>query len=324
MLVLFATREDVALGLAMLGVFLFLTGARVQLGLILAAVSALWFGINKFIIMPHAGSWWFENIYSELFADGKSTYGSVLITLISNPIFALTSFIRENKLAYGLHMVAPLAFLPIRKIAFVLLLIPACVFTLMTTAYWPTVSIAFQYTSHWIPYLFLCVVLGLWLFKFEADGKAKFRAALLTLTIAVLSQSYDFGGILQRESFTGGFSRVQFSMSDAEAKRYRALQQIIAKIPKDASVAASEYMYPHVSARKDTYVFRYDVGPVDYIFFSKLELTSDLRKTLNDKFQKETYGFVAHTGDEFWLFKRGLESPQTAKMMGQLGLHYKH
>jgi uncharacterized membrane protein len=323
-LVLFATREDVALGLAMLGVFLFLTGARVRLGLVLATVSALWFGINKFIIMPHAGSWWFENIYSELFADGKSTYGSVIVTLISNPIFALTSFIRENKLAYGLHMVAPLAFLPIRKIAFVLLLIPACVFTLMTTAYWPTVSIAFQYTSHWIPYLFLCVVLGLWLFKFEADGKAKFRAALVTLTIAVLSQSYDFGGILQRESFTGGFSRVQFSMSDAEAKRYQALQEIIAKIPKDASVAAGEYMNPHISARTDAYVFRYDVGPVDYIFFSKYELNGDLRKTLNDKFQKETYGFVAHTGDEFWLFKRGLESPQTAKMMLQLGLHHKH
>jgi len=323
-LVLFATREDIAVGLTMLGVFLFVTGARVRFGLALTAASALWFGVNKFIIMPHAGTWWFENIYSELFADGKSTYGSVILTLVSNPVFALTTFIRENKLAYGFHMVAPLAFLPLRKPAFVLLLIPGAFFTLLTTAYWPTVSIAFQYTSHWIPYLFLTVVLGLWLFKFEADGKAKFYAALITLVFAVLSQSYNFGAVLQREGFVGGFSRVQFTMSDAELKRYQAMMQEVAMIPKDASVAAGEYMNPHISARKDAYVFRYEVGPVDYIFFSRNELSGDLRRTLNDKFQKERYGLVAYTGDEFYLFKRNLSSPTTAGALQRLGLTAHH
>jgi uncharacterized membrane protein len=320
LLVLFATREDVAVGLAMLGVFLFITGARVRFGLVLSAVSGIWFGINKFIIMPHAGAWWFESIYSELFADGKSSYGSVILTLASNPVFALTTFIRENKLAYGFHMVAPLAFLPLRKPVFVLLLIPGAFFTLLTTAYWPTVSIAFQYTSHWIPYLFLTVVLGLWLFKFEADGKAKFYAALITMVFAVLSQSYNFGAVLQREGFVGGFSRVQFTMSDAELKRYQALMQAIAPIPKEASVAAGEYLNPHISARKDAYVFRYDVGPVDYLLFSRLELNSDLRRTLNDKFQKDTYGLAAYTGDEFYLFKRHLDSPNTAAALQRLGL----
>jgi uncharacterized membrane protein len=323
-LVLFSTREDIAVGLTMLGVFLFVTGARVRFGLVLTAVSALWFGINKFIIMPHAGAWWFENIYSELFADGKSSYGSVILTLVSNPVFALTTFIRENKLAYGFHMVAPLAFLPLRKPAFVLLLIPGAFFTLLTTAYWPTVSIAFQYTSHWIPYLFLTVVLGLWLFKFEADGKAKFRAALITLVFAVLSQSYNFGAVMQREGFVGGFSRVQFTMSDAELKRYQAMMQAIALIPKDASVAAGEYMNPHVSARLDAYVFRYEVGAVDYIFISRNELSSDLRRTLNEKFQKERYGLVAYTGDEFYLFKHNFDSPNTASALQRLGLTGRH
>jgi uncharacterized membrane protein len=324
-LVLFATREDIAVGLVMLGAFLFLTGARVRLGLVLAGTSALWFGINKFIIMPHAGAWWFENIYSELFADGKATYASVIVTLVSNPIYALTTFIRENKLAYGFHMIAPLAFLPLRKLPFVLLLIPGAFFTLLTTAYWPTVSIAFQYTSHWIPYLFLTVVLSLWLLKFEADGKPKFYAALITMVIAVLSHSYNFGCVLQRESFTGGFSRVQFSMSESEQKRYHALREAVQKIPQEASVAAGEYMNPHISARKDAYVFRYDVGPVDYIFFSKLELNGDMRRAINDKFQKDTYGLVAYTGDEFYVFKRGLDSPDTAAAVTRLGLnHHKH
>jgi uncharacterized membrane protein len=323
-LILFATREDVAVGLAMLGVFLFMTGARVRFGLTLTAVSGLWFGINKFIIMPHAGTWWFESIYSELFADGKSSYGSVIVTLISNPIYALTTFIRENKLAYGFHMIAPLAFLPLRKLPFVLLLIPGAFFTLLTTAYWPTVSIAFQYTSHWIPYLFLTVVLSLWLLKFEADGKAKFYAALATMVIALLSHSYNFGCLLQRESFTGGFSHVQFTMSESEKQRYAALRAAVKQIPTEASVAAGEYLNPHISARNDAYVFRYDVGPVDYIFFSKLELNGDMRRLVNDKFHKYPYGLVTYTGDEFYLFKRDFQSPETAAAVTRLGLtHYK-
>lgn len=320
LVLLYATREDVAVGLTMLGVFLFVTGARVRFGLLLTAISALWFGINKFVIMPRAGTWWFESIYSELFADGKSSYGSVIVTLVSNPIFALTTFIRENKLAYGFHMIAPLAFLPLRKLPFVLLLIPGAFFTLLTTQYWPTVSIAFQYTSHWIPYLFLCVVLSLWLFKFEADGKAKFYAAMVTFVIALLGHSYNYGGILQREGFTGGFSRVQFSMSPEEHKRYEALQRILKKIPQEASVAAGEYMNPHISARLTAYVFRYDVGPVDYVFFSRNELSGDVRRSLTDRFSKDSYGLVDYTGDEFYLFKRNFASGQTAAALQRIGI----
>jgi hypothetical protein len=80
-------------------------------------------------------------------------------------------------------------------------------------------------------------------------------------------------------------------------------------------------MNPHISARKDAYVFRYDVGPVDYIFISRNEMSSDLRRTLNDKFQKERYGLVAYTGDEFYLFKRNLSSPTTASALQRLGLN---
>jgi hypothetical protein len=118
---------------------------------------------------------------------------------------------------------------------------------------------------------------------------------------------------------------VQFDMSESEHKRYLALREIVAKIPPEASVAAGEYMNPHISARKDAYVFRYDVGPVDYIFVSKYEVNSDLRKTLNDKFQKESYGLAAFSGDEFYLFKRGLESSETPAAFQRLGLtQHKH
>lgn len=320
-LLLFALREDLAIGLACLGTFLFLTGLRVRFGAALAVASTVWFGINKFVIMPWAGSWWFENMYSELFADGKASYGNVIKTLISNPFFAVSTIIRSSKLIYALHMVAPLVFLPIRRWAFWLLFLPGSFITLMTTGYAPTISIAFQYTSHWIPFLFASAVMALYLLRSEAQGSVRLAAAIGALCVVMLSHSFNFGALLQHESFVGGFGRVSFEYDEAARERYEDLQRVKSHIPADASVAATEYMNPHISARKTAYVFRYDVGPVDYILLSDFEVTSDLKRALSRKFSKERYGLVAKGKKEFFLFKRDHTSTETEAAYRHLGLH---
>jgi uncharacterized membrane protein len=318
---LFALREDIAVGLAFLGIFLFITGLRVRFGLRLAAAAAVWFVIDKFVIMPWAGPWWFDTMYNDLFADGKSGYGNVVKTLISNPFYALSTVIRGPKLTYALHMLAPVVLLPLRRLPLWLLLLPPSVFTLMTTGYWPTLSIAFQYTTHWIPFVFAATVMSLFLIRRGEDGRVRTAAVVAALAVTVLSHSYNFGAILQRESFTGGFGHVTFDMSDAAKARYEDLLSVVRKIPPDASVAATEYLNPHVSARKEAYVFRYDVGPVDYILLSEAEVSGDLRNTLSAKFSKEPYGLVARGKHEFFLFKRGYESPETAAALRTLSIH---
>jgi len=319
-LLLFALREDIAVGTAFLGTFLFITGLRVRLGIILAAVSAVWFVINKFVIMPWAGPWWFDTIYVELFADGKSGYGNVIKTLISNPFYALSTFVRGPKLAYALHMLAPLAFLPVRRLAFWLLLVPGGAFTLMTTGYWPTLAISFQYTTHWIPFLFACAAMGLYRIRQGHDGQVRMVAATGTVLVLLLSHSYNFGGILQRESFVGGFGRVSFDMSSSSRERYAELRSVVDKIPAEASVVATESLNPHISTRKEAYVFRYDTGPVDFIFLSSNEMSGDLRNSLREKFRKTPYGLFAKGKREFFLFKRGHESAGTAEALQHLGI----
>jgi len=319
-LLLFALREDIAVGLACLGVFLFITGLRVRFGIGLASVSAVWFVINKFVIMPWAGPWWFDSIYSELFADGKPGYGNVVKTLISNPFYALSTFVRGPKLAYALHMLAPLVFLPVRRLAFWLLLLPGAAFTLMTTGYWPTLAISFQYTTHWVPFLFACAAMGLYCIRWEKDGRARTTALLGAMLVVLLAHSYNFGAILQQESFVGGFGRVSFEMTDAARERYRDMRSVADKIPVEASVVTTETLNPHISARKEAYVFRYDTGPVDFILLSDGDISGDLRNGLRDKFRKTPYGLFAKGKREFYLFKRGHESPGTAEALRHLGI----
>ncbi len=317
-LVLFSIREDIALGLSVFGAFLCLTGERVRFGLALSLVSVVWFAINKFVIMRLAGSWWFENMYAELFADGKSGYGSVLKTIISNPTYTLTTLAREPKLVYLFHLLTPLAFLPVRKLALVGLLLPGFFFTLLTTGYWPTTSIAFQYTTHWIPYLFLATALSLWLMGREPDGQLKRRAAVIAMLFAVTSHSYNFGAILQRQSFVGGFSSITFQSTPESAKRYQDLLQLVRQIPRDASVAATEYLNPHISTRLEAYTFRYDVPVVDYILVSKLEVSGDTSRFLTSLLKKAEYGLVGESSKELYLFKKGAAAGDYASALQNL------
>jgi uncharacterized membrane protein len=268
--------------------------------------------------MAHAGTWWFQNIYNDLFADGESSYGSVMKTIVSNPVYFLSTLNRENKVQYALNMLAPLAFLPVRRLSTALFILPGFFFTIMTSNYAPVLQTSFQYTTHWIPYLFLAVVVGLVLLESRQGPRAR-QAAVVTIAVAVLCHSYCFGALLQHDRFVGGFSQVQFTMSPADKQRYADLRALVAMIPPTASVAATEQETPHISTRKDAYPLRWPPGAVDYILVGRSHVWG-AQDALNAAFRLSAYGLVAERGDELFLFKRGPVTPGTDVAKSKLGI----
>jgi uncharacterized membrane protein len=318
--VLWSFREDVAVGLTVLGLFLALTGIRARLGLVLAGASVAWFILIKFVLMPSWGQWWFASIYKELQPPGESGYGAVVQTLLLNPGYTLSTLLREEKLIYFLHMFGPLALLPARRLALVLLAIPGFFFSLLTTGYPPTVSIAFQYTCHSIPYLFAASVLALRVLGKGEAGIVRRRAALGAMALGVLSHSYVFGAALQHETFIGGFSKIEFEMTPKERQRYHTIQRLNAMIPKDASVSATENEVPHVAARLTVYTLKDGGIPADYVLLNKLHFGMDnSRKGFTQMLEREPYGLVAK-GDDLYLFKRHHVSPETDQALSALGV----
>jgi uncharacterized membrane protein len=317
---LYALREDIAVGLTALGVFLALTGARPRLGTALAAVSALWFVVDKFVIMPWAGKWWFANMYKDLFPKGESGYGSILKTIATNPFYTLSTLLKEGKVVYLLHLLAPLALLPARRLSLLLLASHAVLFTVLTTGYAPTISIAFQYTTHWIPYLFGGAVLVLRRLGAEG-GAARRRAALGAVCLATLSHSYVFGAVLQRHVFVGGFRKIAFDMGADEWRRYHSFREVAALIPREATVAATDAESPHVSARPTAYSLRDHHGDAEYLLVSKDGLDyGGARKNLEDALGRNVYGLVKRDAYGLYLFKRGAELPGTDEAIESLGL----
>jgi uncharacterized membrane protein len=279
----------------------------------------------KFVIMPWAGPWWFADIYKDLVAPGEHGYGSIVRTLLINPNYSLKTLLTEPKLVYSLHLLAPLLLIPLRKPALALLMLPGFWVTLMTTGYGPTVSITFQYTTTWIPFLFAAVAIALRL-RGSDHGAGAVRGSVIALCVCVLCHSYVFGAILQHNTFIGGFSRIFFSISPSEERRFADLQSVIKHIPPEASVAATETEIPHVSTRLDAYTLKITSNDADYFLIHRHHLDGDARNRVKGSLREAPYGLVAKQGDFILLGKRK-ESPGTEaalRTLGLSGIHPKH
>ncbi len=315
-------REDVPVGLSMIGLFLLASGYRPAAGLVLAAFSTTYFLLLRFYVMDEAGDWWFPTMYKELWADGERGFRSVIKTLLTNPLFVINKLAIEKKVIYLMHLLVPIAFLPLRRWYLWLCLVPGTLLTLLVTNYDPPTQFSFHYVMHWAPYLFMGAVLALAAIGKSPDlGPLRQRAALLTMCGASSVLSYNYGAFATREnSFKGGFNKIEFNVSENEKQRYQRLLDLIQVIPKDASVAATEKVGPHLSSRRVLHTMRSGPRGTDWIVASSRELKlSKTKPSLKAVLESGEYGVVRRSGD-FALFKRGYKTDDNAKLMSDWGL----
>jgi uncharacterized membrane protein len=317
--VLFMVREEMAVGLAILGMFLFVTEARPRFGLLLTVAAVLWFAMDKFVIMPSAGPWWFADMYRDLIAPGERGYGSVIKTVLVDPVYFLSTLWREGKLILLLHLFAPLVFLPLRRPALVLLSMPGFFFTLMTTGYTPTLTISFQYTTHWIPFIFAAAAISLGLFAADVPGRLRRHSAIAAWALVLLSHSVIFGVFFQ-PNFYVGFGYQRYRMTPEEKRRYADLNELVALIPKDASVAATETECPHVSSRKNAYTLKDMSGDADYLLINRMGVAAGPRNNIIDAMRRHPYELVATRKTGLYLFRQGKRTLATESAMRELGL----
>jgi uncharacterized membrane protein len=322
------TREDISVGLACFGIFLMLVGYRPRIGMFITLIGAAYFVVLKFLVMPRFGTWWFANMYKDLAADGTKGYGPVVETLISNPVFVFKTLLTTEKLGYLLHLMVPLAFLPFRRRYLALAILPGFAFTLLTSGYKHTVSIDFQYSSYYFPYIFPAAVVALRALGGEPanpeipstptpEGVTRRRAALAAVGLMTIGCSYHYGALIRRDEFKSGFSKIEFQMKATESARYRDLATIKEHIPRDASVAATEHIAPHISARASFYCFRKSIGPADYVLVGPIDKSGDNRKSLKQMLTTKKLGVVAEEGD-FVLLQKGADTSRNKEVLGRL------
>ncbi len=310
-------REDVSVGLAVLGAFYLLTGYRPGIGLVMALVSTAYFLLLRFYVMEAAGSWWFPNMYKELWADGEKGFRSVIKTMLTNPMFTLSKIIVEKKLIYLLHLLTPIVFLPARRWYLWAAFLPGAFLTLLVTNYDPPITYSFHYVMHWAPYLFAASVITLEALRNgPLFGVERYRAAVAALVASSLVLTYNYGAFPRREgSFKAGFSRIEFSFTEEEWDRYQELLEITSIIPKDASLAATEKCGPHLSSRINMFTMRQGPQTAEWIVASSRELKlSKTRPTLKEALESGRYGVVKRL-DDFAVMKLGYSTADNQALL---------
>lgn len=306
-----ACREDISIGITVLGFFLLLRGVLAREGLILMLAGASYFATLKFAVMPLFGNWWFDAMYQDLKADGAKGYGAVVLTLLSNPPFTLRTMLTEPKLLYVLHMTVPLLALWLRKPLLWMAVLPGFVSTLLVTNRPPMHQISFQYTYLWLPYVFGASIVA-------TRHGVRGVSTLASLLLVAFAASHQFGVYPRGERIQGGFILKNFEFGEKEAKQYADLQELIAMMPPDAIVSVTETEGPHVSTRLVMYSLKYTLGAdPEYLLVGHAHHGGE-RHHIRQALESGNYGVIAQRG-RFILAKRGADTRDNAVLWQRIG-----
>ncbi|HET7545152.1 MAG TPA: DUF2079 domain-containing protein [Polyangiaceae bacterium] len=321
MLLACSVREDIAADTAILGLYL-IFARQARPGAIITAVAGAYFLFVKLVLMPPFlhGDQSFLNQWQGLVGRGSHGYAGVLMTVIGNPVFTLTSLLEPEKFLYLVQLGAPLCFFPWRRPIGYLLSIPGFFFTLLGTKYLPLVQISFQYTAHWTAFLFIAVVSNLERlreprFPGDTEGFLRQRAWLITLCCLSLVCSYQYGAMFQQHTARGGFGPYEFGRSEANARRYEQVHKLIAKVPPMAKIVSSENIVPQVSNRPDSYTLRIGVFDAEYLLYQE-PARDDERRYAKSALEGD-FGVVATEGS-FVLAKRGYDKSDNQRVLRRL------
>jgi uncharacterized membrane protein len=329
--VAFSLREDIPALVAVLGVFLIVSGERPRAGLVVTIAGGLVFGALKFVIMPRflGGAEAYVHQYKNLLGPGQQGFGGVLKTVLGNPFFTLGTLIERDKLIYVLQLFAPLAFLPFRRSIGLLLCVPGFFFTLLATEYPPLIQISFQYTAYWTPFLFIACIAALEGFEAElAPGRpaaaqavwgaqASRRAWVIAFAGAMLAGSFQFGAILNKRNTHGGFGPYRFGLTAEDHTRHAQVQELIALVPPRAKIVASEFLVPQVSGRPDAYTLRMSIYDAEYLLFESPP-GGEERQHVIEALHDGAFGVVEVKGP-FVLAKRGHPTTRNAEVLAGFG-----
>jgi uncharacterized membrane protein len=289
LLALLLCREDVSLLMCFVGLHALLDErpGKTRIGWLTIVVSVLYFGVVKAFFMTSAGifmsgkdAYSFAYYYEDLMPN-RSGLGGLVLSLLTNPVFAIRTMLEEPKIIFFLQLFLPLAFIPLAARRGRWMLAYGVFFCLLASRD-AVFSIAFQYSSVLFPVAFALTptVLkrvedgdGTLVALFRLNGRRLTRGLLVAALCASVLVSWKFGGLVENAVFRGGFSRVTRKLTPQQRDAYTWVSEQVAKIPPGAIVGATNKMGAHISNRKEAYFYpgeRY--GSIQYAFVDEGEL----------------------------------------------------
>jgi uncharacterized membrane protein len=294
LILLLLVREDMPLALAGVGVYAVFSrlphGPR--FGWVTLIVATVSFLLIKGVVMGRpdplntvGGASGYSHYFTGLAPPGTSTRG-LIGTLLSDPVFVLSTVLVPVKMTYVAQLLAPLLLIPVLGHGKVMLSYGAALTMLATRAH--VASIHFHYSATLVPFLFVLTISGL--ARIRELGGATFArkgvpALALGIFVTTLLCSWKFGALVPNRSFRGGFRSLERQVLPSNAERAAWLRELSRELPKEARVAANSHLVTHLGSTLYTFMLprRFDA---DYVVLGPL---GSRHRALQAEIEKEIH-----------------------------------
>ena len=299
-------RVDAAFAGLALGIYLLLTRQRRQ-GILTLAACLAWLVLDFNVVTP-----WVKYLYDfrgrDLLARrfGETSGGpwGLIVRFLTQPGQIISLLSDREKLQTTFDLLVPLGFLPLLSPGLSLPAVPVLIINLLAESRWQS-SIRAHYMAPVLPFLFAATAGAIgwlgrrWRRQPITTSLASF-VLINTLLVTIFFSPYPPGKRFRWANY------YQPSVYEANLKR------IIALIPDEAVVCAQSDIFPHLSHRRDIYLFPL-IADAEYVIVD-LDATAEKSPSgyhtfyaqVNELLENPDFGVVAWAGGVL-LFRRGAD-----------------
>jgi len=259
-------------------------------------------------------------MYRDLIPHGKESFAWAMVTVVTNPAYFVRSLLETEKLVYFLQIMVPLALIPLTRSIGWFALIPGLIYSLMETQYHALVDIHFQYSPHFLAFMFPALVFALEKPSEPNSAMAKRVGALGAIVLGTVLCSYQYGPMFQQNNSRGGPIPYKFGWDTEGLSRYGSLSVLKEILPADARVAASAFTVTQISSRTNGYSLSISLYDADWILAptARSEFVGEERPRTVQALQSGAFGVVAARGP-FFLAKKGYSTEKNAAVLASIG-----
>jgi uncharacterized membrane protein len=252
-----ATREDAAVAVVGLGLWLALARGRRALGAMLTAASVAWLFVAVQWVMPRFrddGAYPYITAHYHHLGD---TLGDVLLSPLRRPLAVLRLLPAPPRIVYLLALLAPLGFLPLLAPLASIGALPALAQNLLSD-YPVLFNHRSQYQAFVLPFLAVGAVAGLERLSRREAGAGPARARRLTSRRVLAAAALASVALSARAANDLAIS------SWWPGPEQRAAHRLLARIPDGATVSAFDRFFPHLYDRAHVHLFPRALDRSDY------------------------------------------------------------
>lgn len=285
-------KEDMGLVLALFGLYLliFQRGRAWRWGLVLLVVGPAWLVVTTLLVIPSYASSGEYRILTHRYAFLGGGPAEAIRSLLRDPLILAKQVLRQDKLLALVQLLASMSFLPLLGGGMVLVALPL-IWYLQLSDDRALAVLEQWHVATYLPVFFGAIFVGFG----RLPTRGRDIAAGLLLLASIVAFVLD-GSAIQILREPG-----------MDSERRQVARSLMAQIPPEASVSAQDELLPHLSHRREIYLFP-TIEDADHILMDRLGSTYPLRDEDYEVFweaAQEPYQYgILFDEHDFLLLKR--------------------